>query len=271
LNFMNSPEVQGLFESNVTLAPLMDELSTGIMIIDSDRRILFLNKTFEYLTGFSFQDVWGVPCRHVMRNTLCHQKCPLLPNSDSSKPLRFEGDIINKDRKKISVKISARQIRDRDGKLVGFMETIEDISHQSQDIYQLQQDHGFGQLLGHSPKMKDLFQIIPIIAQTDSSVLITGETGTGKDILAEVVHDASSRSKEAFIKINCGALPETLLESELFGHQKGAFTGAVTDKPGRTGRRADAPASGSSPGIYLSHIQGCSSIPAHYQEKDTFR
>ncbi|MBW1887096.1 MAG: sigma-54-dependent Fis family transcriptional regulator, partial [Deltaproteobacteria bacterium] len=95
------------------------------------------------------------------------------------------------------------------------------------------QTDSFGRLIGRSSKMEDLFRLIPVVAQTDSSLLITGETGTRKDVLAEVIHKASDKAKGSFIKINCGALPETLLESELFGHKKGAFTGAVNDKMGR--------------------------------------
>jgi transcriptional regulator with PAS, ATPase and Fis domain len=113
------------------------------------------------------------------------------------------------------------------------METIEDITAHEEMGFDLQQDEGFGRLLGKSKKMEELFRIIPVIAQTDSSVLITGETGTGKDVLAEIIHNTSERKDGPFIKVNCGALPETLLESELFGHKKGAFTGAFHDKPGR--------------------------------------
>ncbi|HSH14220.1 MAG TPA: sigma-54 dependent transcriptional regulator, partial [Desulfurivibrionaceae bacterium] len=87
-------------------------------------------------------------------------------------------------------------------------------------------------LLGHSPAMQKLMEFLPILARTDATVLITGETGTGKDLLAQAIHDASKRAAYPFIKINCGALPETLLESELFGHVRGAFTGAHADKPG---------------------------------------
>jgi transcriptional regulator with PAS, ATPase and Fis domain len=90
-----------------------------------------------------------------------------------------------------------------------------------------------GKLVGRSQEMQRIFRILPVIAQTDSSVLITGQTGTGKDFVAEAIHQASNRAKGPFIKVNCGALPEALLESELFGHQKGAFTGAVESKPGR--------------------------------------
>ncbi len=93
--------------------------------------------------------------------------------------------------------------------------------------------YNFNNIIGRSPQMEKIFQILPSLAQSDSSVLITGETGTGKDMVAETIHHASNRAKGPFVKINCGALPETLLESELFGHRKGAFTGAVENKPGR--------------------------------------
>jgi transcriptional regulator with PAS, ATPase and Fis domain len=98
-----------------------------------------------------------------------------------------------------------------------------------------QKRHSFAgaeSILGHSKKMREVFELMPVMAQTDTSVLITGETGTGKDMVAEAIHEESKRAPHPFIKINCGALPEALLESELFGHVRGAFTGAVKDKPG---------------------------------------
>jgi two-component system response regulator AtoC len=120
-----------------------------------------------------------------------------------------------------------------DGELAGYLETLEDLRL----IDQLDRKTGgelrLSHVIGRSPKMERVFQIMPVIARTDSSVLITGETGTGKDVIAEAIHHASDRAKGLFLKVNCGALPETLLESELFGHQKGAFTGAVENKPGR--------------------------------------
>ena len=124
MNFPDSPEIQGLFESSVALTPLMDELPIGMVIIDKDQRVMFLNKAFESLTGFSLEDVWGVPCRHVMRNSLCHQNCPVVRESDISQPVRFECDIINRERKKISVRVSSGQIRDRNDRLVGFVEMV---------------------------------------------------------------------------------------------------------------------------------------------------
>ena len=147
--------------------------------------------------------------------------------------VRMEGDIINKERRRIAVAITATPLKNADGEIIGFLEAVEDLSHLKRPENRLRQDFGFGGIMGRSVKMKEVFRILPVVAQTDSSVLITGETGTGKDLAAEAIHEASERKRGPFVKVNCGALPETLLESELFGHQKGAFTGAVSDKPGR--------------------------------------
>ena len=117
--------------------------------------------------------------------------------------------------------------------MVGFLETVEDIRLLRKLDETASHAYNFNNIIGRSPEMEKIFQILPSLAQSDSSVLITGETGTGKDMVAETIHHASNRAKGPFVKINCGALPETLLESELFGHRKGAFTGAVENKPGR--------------------------------------
>jgi two-component system response regulator AtoC len=117
--------------------------------------------------------------------------------------------------------------------MVGFLETVEDVSLLRKLNETTSHAYKFNNIIGRSPEMEKIFQILPSLAQSDSSVLITGETGTGKDMVAEAIHQSSNRAKGPFVKINCGALPETLLESELFGHRKGAFTGAVENKPGR--------------------------------------
>lgn len=226
-------QIDGLFGSPLTLPCVVDELSLGVVILNLDRRILLFNRAFEVLSGFAREEVWGAPCRDVLRSNICHQRCPVVEAHESGGPVTIEGNIINREHQKISVRLTAVPLNDIRGNMVGFLETVEDIRAVQWPDDNFQQTDGFGHLLGRSPKMKELFRLIPVIAQTDSSVLITGETGTGKDVLAEVIHKASDRAKGSFIKINCGALPETLLESELFGHKKGAFTGAVSDKLGR--------------------------------------
>jgi len=233
LDSMSFGRIDGLFDSPVKLPSLMDELFLGVIFLDLDRRILLLNRAFEVLSGFTREEVWGVPCRDVLRSNICPQRCPLVEAEKSKGPVSIEGNIINREHKKISVHLTAVPLNDVRGKTVGFLETVEEVRAPQELNDNLLQIDSFGQLIGRSSRMQELFRIIPVVAQTDSSILITGETGTGKDVLAEVIHKVSEHARAPFIKINCGALPETLLESELFGHKKGAFTGAVSDKPGR--------------------------------------
>ncbi|MBI4774251.1 MAG: sigma 54-interacting transcriptional regulator [Deltaproteobacteria bacterium] len=201
--------------------------------MDPYRRVLLLNSALEALAGFRRHEVLGVPCRDVLRASVCGSNCPVLQAEQNNAPVTIEGDIINRDRQKIPVRITAAPLSDLKGRVVGFMETVADIRTPLGSVDQIPHLDSLGQLIGQSAKMRELFRLVPVVAQTDSSLLITGETGTGKDVLAEVIHEASDRADGPFIKINCGALPETLMESELFGHKKGAFTGAVNDKAGR--------------------------------------
>jgi len=227
------PAVAGLFKSPVVLSSLLEPLPLGVVIVDPERRVLLMNQALEALTGFTRDEVRGVPCYAVLRGNVCMHQCPVLEAEAGGQPIRREGDLINRGREKIPVRLTSVPVRDPQGALVGHLETFEDIRLLQQLNEKFHQPFSFGQLIGRSLKMEELFRILPVVARTDSSVLITGETGTGKDMVAEALHQASGRAKEPFIKVNCGALPETLMESELFGHSKGAFTGAVGDKPGR--------------------------------------
>lgn len=226
-------QISGLFHSVVGVPSLMDELPHGMAIMDKDRRILFMNSALEGLTGFRREEVWGVPCRYVLRADMCGNDCPILRAKENNAPVSVEGNTINRGRQKVPIHITAAPIHDSKGHLIGFVETVEERRVFPGGGEGVRQDSSFGQIIGRSAKMKELFRLLPVVAQTDSSLLITGETGTGKDIIAEAIHKNSERAEGSFIKINCGALPENLLESELFGHKKGAFTGAVTDKVGR--------------------------------------
>ncbi|MHC1728220.1 MAG: sigma-54 interaction domain-containing protein [Syntrophobacteraceae bacterium] len=226
-------QITGLLNSPLDFSLLLDEIPFGISVVDPVRRIVLLNRAMEGLTGFARRDAEGIPCAHILRSNICFDGCPLLKGKSFSEPVSLEGDIVNRDRLKIPVRINFSPLKDSHGNTVGYLETVEDIRALRTLGAKISKAYGFGQIVGQSPQMERVFQILPIIAQSDSTVLITGETGTGKDFVAEAIHQASSQARDPFIKINCGALPETLMESELFGHQKGAFTGAVESKPGR--------------------------------------
>jgi len=228
------PRIKDLFELPVALSPLIDEVPLGVAVLNPKREVLLFNRALEALTGFARHEARGIPCAHILRSNICIQQCPIARlRNGLSDSVSLEGDIINRDRRKIPVRVTFAPIVDLTGRTVGYLEAVEDIRGLREMEGKIGKAYGFGQLVGRSPQMERIFKILPVIAQSDSSVLITGETGTGKDFIAEAIHQASQRAKSPFVKVNCGALPETLLESELFGHQKGAFTGAVDSKPGR--------------------------------------
>ena len=232
-NFIkNLPQIVNLFNVPFELNSILDSLPVGVVLLNLDRRIILMNRSLEILTGFSRQNVRGIPCYHVIRGRICMNQCPALSLYDDSEPVRLESDIINHDRQMVPVKIRLALVKDFKNKPIGFMETFEDL-RSIRALNAKIEDYNLAHIIGRSPKMVKIFKILPAFAQSDSSVLITGETGTGKDLVAEAIHQASERNRGPFLKINCGTLPESLMESELFGHQKGAFTGAVENKPGR--------------------------------------
>lgn len=226
------PELSHLFASPSHLAALLDPLPVGVAVISPQLEILFMNTAMEGLTGFNRSAIQGRYCYHVLRGNLCMEQCPVRHHAARRETICLDGNILSRNREKIPTRHSLACIRDKAGTLLAYIDAVEDL-RPARHVEDVQGDaSGYKQIIGQCPSMDKVFQILPIIAQTDSSVLITGETGTGKDLVAESIHQHSSRAKGPFIKVNCGALPENLLESELFGHRKGAFTGALENKPG---------------------------------------
>ncbi|WP_300667533.1 sigma 54-interacting transcriptional regulator [Desulfoluna sp.] len=227
-----SPAIAHLLSNELSFDQLMDEVPLAMAVLDRDLHIVWLNRAFETLTGFSRSDAYGVPCRYIVRSRACVENCPK-KKGDLSASAPCQSDLINRDRVRLPIKLTLAPLTNAEGRLTGYMETIEDLRAVQELDSKKNQAFSFEGIIGRSEKMEKIFQTLPILAQSDASVLITGETGTGKDVVAEAIHQTSLRAGGPFIKINCGALPETLLESELFGHAKGAFTGAVESKPGR--------------------------------------
>jgi len=201
-------------------------------ILDTDLCILRMNRFLEAMTGYITDEVKGVFGEFILRTNLGSngQICKkVLKNGES---ISVDGNIINRRRKKIPIHFTLTRLHDGKGQPSGVLIVLEDssvikvekLSHQEQSIRT--------EIIGHSPQIEKVFELMSVLARTDASVLITGETGTGKDLIAEALHKSSQRARQPFIKVNCGALPEALLESELFGHVKGAFTGAVTETVG---------------------------------------
>lgn len=205
----------------------------AVALLTPDRRVAAINRAAEVLTGYTREEIRGAPCMHVFRGNYCVTGCPLLGMNAESGLTSLEGDMLTRERQKIPVRVTFAPVVDTTGRLAGYLETLEDLRLIRELGARQAQAFGFSHIIGNSQRMERIFQILPGIAQTDSPVLITGETGTGKDMLAEAIHEASRRAKGPFVKVNCGALPESLLASELFGHRKGAMAGAVENRPGR--------------------------------------
>jgi len=216
---------------HIAVSELLNGFPHAIVVLDTGLRVVEMNCYLEALTGYSGTQAKGVYGSFILRCNLGPKNQYFYKVLETGEPISAEGNIISRDHKKIPIQFTISPLRSDKGEMMGLLVVLEDISllqqTKSQRIYD-----GTEVILGHSPKMQEVFALMPVLAHTDASVLITGETGTGKDIIAEAIHKASKRARHPFIKVNCGALPESLLESELFGYVRGAFTGAVKDKPG---------------------------------------
>lgn len=212
-------------------ANLLNGIPHGVILIDAHGGIVAANRIFEAVTGYGVNDIRGLGCDHVLRSNPDIKKC--LTETPPTAPVTIEGDIINANRQKAMMRFLISPLNSVGRGTIGYMVVGEDITASKERDRQRQGgSSSSGGILGHSPKMEEIHEFMPILARTDATLLITGETGTGKDLLAEAIHRESKRATFPFIKVNCGALPETLLESELFGHVRGAYTGAHSDKPG---------------------------------------
>lgn len=195
--------------ATVDLSALLDGLPIGVAVVGQDGRILTVNTTLEHMTGFSRSEAQGMPSRHVVRSGLYQRTFP----SDTAQ----DTDIVNRHRRKIPVRISAVPVVSRDGEPLFGLELLEDLSALRELERRVEEPGGFGTLVGKGAAMERILRLLPSMAQADASVFIIGETGTGKDTVAEAIHKLSPRSREPFIRMNCGPLPPQIIEAELFG------------------------------------------------------
>ncbi|MDD2558931.1 MAG: sigma 54-interacting transcriptional regulator [Desulfuromonadaceae bacterium] len=213
---------------------ILESICDGVFTVDATWRITSFNRAAEEITGVEREDAIGQICSEVFRCSLCESNCALAETLQSGKPIvQREGFIIRADGQRVPISISTAVLRDAAGNVIGGAETFRDLSEIEILRNTLQQRYHIGDLISHSSTMKPVFDLIPTLAASSSTVLIEGETGTGKELVARAIHSSGARADEPFVAVNCGALPDNLLESELFGYKKGAFTGAQQDKPGR--------------------------------------
>ena len=212
---------------------ILESISDGVFTVDHDWRITSFNQAAERITRIPREEAMGKHCWEVFRSNMCETDCALRRTMKQGKDFVDTSTyIVDRDKRRIPVVVSTSLLKDSEKKVLGGVETFRDMSVVEELRRELDARCQVGDMVSRSPAMHRVFKILPQVAESDSSVLIQGETGTGKELLAGALHDLSPRRKKPFVAINCGALPDSLLESELFGYKAGAFTNALKDKPG---------------------------------------
>lgn len=214
---------------------ILDSLGEGVFTVDKDFKISFFNRTAEEITGLRREEVIGKFCKNVFKSSLCMKACPIAKVLESGNSLyNVNSKIIHVKGNKIPIRLSAAIFRQNNnhspaGGVISFLD-LSEIEMLKNKLDRKKLFHG---IVGHSKPMQEIFQLIEEIAESDASVLIQGESGTGKELIANAIHATSRRKDNIYLKINCSVFPSQLLATELFGHVRGAFTGAVKDRKGR--------------------------------------
>ncbi|MBN2798208.1 MAG: sigma 54-interacting transcriptional regulator [Deltaproteobacteria bacterium] len=218
-----------------TLYPvILDAISDAVFTVDEAFRLTSFNRAAEEMTGVPRKQALGMHCYDVFRANICQGRCALRHSMTHDEPLRdVRITLLDAQMEEVPVRISTSPLRSDDGTFLGGVEIMHDLSEVETLRRELNRTHSFQDLVGKSPPMQALFQLLPDVSRADVPVLIQGPSGTGKEMVAQAVHRLSERRDGPFVSVNCGALPDTLLESELFGYRKGAFTDARRDYPGR--------------------------------------
>ncbi len=213
---------------------ILDSITDGVFTVDLDFRIMLFNRAAERIAGIPRDDAIGRPCWEVLQTTACESACALRETMKTGQPVVCRPIcIINSSGESVPISVSTALLRGERGEVIGGVETFRDLSLVEELKKKVEQRYTFADIISQNKRMLELFDIIPAIAESDSTVLIEGESGTGKELFARAIHELSPRRDKPLVVVNCGALPDALLESELFGHKKGAFTDASSDRKGR--------------------------------------
>ena len=213
---------------------IFEHIPHGIFTVDAEGQITSFNRAAERITGFGREEVIGTLCAKVLRSDHCEHVCFLRHSIERGEQHRDEEVTIKrKDGSSLLVSVSTANLVDDQGKVVGGVEMFRDLSLLVELRRQIQSSYTCEDIVSKSTAMRGVRELVPLVARSSSTVLIEGEPGTGKELIARAIHNLSPRREMPFVAVNCGALPDSLAESELFGYKKGAFTDAVKDKPGR--------------------------------------
>jgi len=223
-----------LMEEKDNLERILDNLNEGIIAHDHQRRIVFFNRSAERITGFKREEVLNKDCHDVFGRPFCGDQCSFLVKDPKlTSEIHYPLTAITKDGDLRKLEMVVNPIFDKDGSFFGVLACFKDLTDLLALEFELKKVSSFNGIIGSSPQMLQIYKKIKALAQVDYPVHIFGETGSGKELVAHAIHQESKRAKGPFVPVNCSALPENLLESELFGYERGAFTGAYKARKGR--------------------------------------
>jgi PAS domain S-box-containing protein len=213
---------------------IFDNIPHGIFTVDQNGRVTSFNRAAERITGWTRDEVIGTLCSKVFRASHCERACFLRQSIVHGEPHRDEEVTITcKDGTELLVSVSTANMEDANGQVVGGVEMFRDLSMLVALRQQIEGRYTRDDIVSKSQSMRGVRQLAQLVSRSTSTALIEGEPGTGKELIARAIHNHGPRKGGPFVAVNCGALPDSLAESELFGYVKGAFTDAAGDKPGR--------------------------------------
>jgi PAS domain S-box-containing protein len=228
--------LQALIYQKTYLHDLLDSLHDGVMVHDLNRKVILFSKEAERLTGMTKDVIYGTDCHDLFQPHLCGENCAFCGEQcdfSSLKKSTYPAVFTSPDGTRKDFEITRIPFRDEIGNVIGAIATFKDATRLKELELRLGEVQSFSGIIGQDHKMLAVYELVKDVGQSDFPVIVTGESGTGKELVAAALHSESSRRDKLFVPVNCGALPEGTLESELFGHVKGAFTGAIRDKKGR--------------------------------------
>ena len=228
--------LQALLGQRSTLADIIDSLHEGVIAHDSKRKVFLFSRGAQRITGAAPETVIGRDCHELFKPRLCGESCAFCggaPGSEVDVKTAYAANFVAEDGSHHDVDVTRLPLRDAEGNDVGALVTFTDTTRVRELEARLGELQSFSGIIGSDHRMLEIYELIRDLADNDFPVVITGESGTGKELVAAAIHNESLRRDRLFVPVNCGALPEGTLESELFGHLKGSFTGAIRDKKGR--------------------------------------
>jgi PAS domain S-box-containing protein len=213
---------------------ILDSVADGVFTVDQDFQITSFNRAAERILGIPREEAIGQQCCEIFRADICHEDCALRETLTTGgeiidKPV----SVLNSRSKRVPISVSTAVLKDGKGKIIGGVETFRDLSALELLKKKIHKQYSYEDIISKNHRIHAIFNLLPDIAESDSTILIEGPSGSGKELFARAIHNLSNRKGRPYVVVNCGALPDNLLESELFGYVKGAFTDAKRDKPGR--------------------------------------